>query len=195
MQVVKIGGSLYNTPELKKWLKQLAKAAKHDCIIVVPGGGPFADTVREAQKKWRIDNQQAHHMAILAMAQYGILMHGLEEQSALFYFHTSPPTAIGLHIWIPNEELLTHTSIAQNWDVTSDSLALWLSQQLAADQLCLIKRVRARTNSIRKLTESNILDKEFGPLFQQQPVESYIHYYQDLAGFNLSQQYAKRLVA
>jgi aspartokinase-like uncharacterized kinase len=50
MQVVKIGGSLYDTPELKKWLKQLAKAAKDDSIIIVPGGGPFADTVRDAQK-------------------------------------------------------------------------------------------------------------------------------------------------
>jgi aspartokinase-like uncharacterized kinase len=194
MQVVKIGGSLYDTPELKKWLKQLAKAAKDDSIIIVPGGGPFADTVRDAQKKWRFDNQQAHHMALLAMAQYGILMHGLQQQSTLFYFQPSSPHPTGLNIWIPNEELLKQSSIAQNWDVTSDSLALWLSQQLTAKQLCLIKRVRPRTNSIRQLTESNLLDKEFGPLFAQQPVESYIHYYQDLAGFDLSKQYAKRLV-
>ncbi len=195
MQVVKIGGSLYDTPELKKWLLHLTKVAKHKKIIIVPGGGPFADAVRHAQQHWHFDDANAHHMALLAMAQYGLLLHGLAPNSELLYYPESPEVKgdYGLSIWLPNEQLLTIKEIAQSWNATSDSLALWLTQTLSAEQLCLIKRVRPRTNSISKLTESSILDNEFGSLFKQNPVDCYIHYYQDFAGFGLSQQYAKRL--
>ena len=41
MRVVKLGGSLSGAPELKAWLAALAGAAGR--VVLVPGGGPFAD--------------------------------------------------------------------------------------------------------------------------------------------------------
>jgi aspartokinase-like uncharacterized kinase len=194
MLVVKIGGSLYNTPELKKWLSVLTKSSKHHKVIIVPGGGPFADTVRQAQQDMHISDSSAHHMAILAMAQYGLLLNALAPSSQLFYYPSSDDlTSVGLSIWIPTGNLVNNKAIPHQWNVTSDSLALWLAQQVNADQLCLIKRVRVRSCAISTLTEATVIDEAFGQFFTANPIEAYIQYYQDFASFELSQRYPKRL--
>ncbi|HCC82688.1 MAG TPA: delta 1-pyrroline-5-carboxylate synthetase, partial [Methylophaga sp.] len=74
MYVVKLGGSLYHTAELKSWLTLLEQTALNESVVIVPGGGPFADMVRQAQQLHKFDDQHAHHMAILAMAQYGLML-------------------------------------------------------------------------------------------------------------------------
>ena len=45
MWVVKIGGSLLGSPELERWLEVAAKFSDGN-IIIVPGGGVFANAVR-----------------------------------------------------------------------------------------------------------------------------------------------------
>ena len=49
MWIVKLGGSLLGAEELTHWLELLARYSDGK-IIIVPGGGIFADAVREAQK-------------------------------------------------------------------------------------------------------------------------------------------------
>ncbi|MCG8046554.1 MAG: hypothetical protein N0C89_17320 [Candidatus Thiodiazotropha endolucinida] len=74
MWVVKLGGSLFNSADLRDWLAVLAKAGS---LVIVPGGGPFADQVRLAQRLWQIDDSSAHLMALLAMEQFGRMLCGL----------------------------------------------------------------------------------------------------------------------
>ena len=40
-----------------------------DKVVIVPGGGLFADQVRVTQKLWQFNDQVAHQMALLAMQQ------------------------------------------------------------------------------------------------------------------------------
>ena len=54
MLVVKLGGSLYGSQYVSQWLHQLAQL-KTQKVVIVPGGGPFADCVRDAD--------QAHHLS------------------------------------------------------------------------------------------------------------------------------------
>ena len=71
--IVKIGGSLAAGPAaLGRWL--LALEAGRRRVVVVPGGGPFADTVRSAQAELGFDDSTAHRMALLAMEQYGMAL-------------------------------------------------------------------------------------------------------------------------
>src|SRR5262245_16671636 len=79
--VVKLGGSLAFSDALRPWLKALAGCAGH--VVVVPGGGPFADAVRVAQPKMGFDDRAAHHMALIAMEQYGRALVGLGENLIL----------------------------------------------------------------------------------------------------------------
>ena len=73
MWVVKIGGSLLGTPELERWLEIFVKYSDGH-IVIVPGGGIFADAVREAQKLTKISDACAHKLAVLAMDQFGLLL-------------------------------------------------------------------------------------------------------------------------
>ena len=47
-------------------------------MVIVPGGGAFADQVRLAQQHWQFDDKTAHSMAILAMQQMALLFKGLK---------------------------------------------------------------------------------------------------------------------
>src|SRR5258706_16176897 len=70
MWVVKLGGSLANSPELPCWLDVIATAGAGK-VVLVPGGGHWAEEVRAAQKREGFDDRVAHHRALRAMEQYG----------------------------------------------------------------------------------------------------------------------------
>ena len=56
--VVKVGGSYAFSSALKSWIDAVAACAGR--VVVVPGGGPFAETVRVAQPKMGFDDRAAH---------------------------------------------------------------------------------------------------------------------------------------
>jgi aspartokinase-like uncharacterized kinase len=183
MLIVKLGGSLYRTAELKSWLALLADYAQHDSVVVVPGGGPFADMVRQAQALHEFDDPHAHHMALLAMAQYGLILHALQPSAITINTPAQAPTSGQLAIWLPDDQLLQVEELMQNWDITSDSLALWFAQQHAQSKLALIKCVPVITGDICVLSENGVIDQGFRALFQQHPVETYLVHYQQLNNF------------
>ena len=79
--VVKFGGSLSRGAGLQKLCRQLAGLGRQHRLLVVPGGGSFADTVRDYDKCYGLSNATAHWMAILAMDQYGYLLADLTPHS------------------------------------------------------------------------------------------------------------------
>ena len=44
--VIKVGGSLYDFPQLSSSLHRFLDSIKPSNIAIFPGGGPFADAVR-----------------------------------------------------------------------------------------------------------------------------------------------------
>ncbi len=186
MIVVKLGGSIYNTPELRAWLNVLDDLAKQQPIVIVPGGGPFANQVRNAQKLHGFDDSHAHHMAILAMAQFGLLIKGIAPNCQMFYFPTNKPVTSpkGLSVWLPDESLLSQAEIMHSWAITSDSLALWLANKLNAEQLILIKQnYLNRNRSITELSKLGLVDAGFQHLFSQTSIPSQIVDAQDYQHF------------
>ena len=81
MWVIKLGGSLLGSPELAKWLALVAKFGDGK-VIIVPGGGIFADAVRASQQLSNTSDALAHHLALLAMDQFGLLMAGMNDALA-----------------------------------------------------------------------------------------------------------------
>src|SRR5580692_10060673 len=75
LTVVKLGGSQAFSAHLSDWLDAVALGAGR--VVIVPGGGPFADAVRTAQPAMGFDDRAAHHMALLAMEQFGCALAGL----------------------------------------------------------------------------------------------------------------------
>jgi len=164
MWVVKLGGSLSRDPLLPRWLELLAELGGGR-VIVVPGGGPFADQAREAQAWWQIDDLAAHNLAVLGMAQMASLMHAL--CPALPLAQGEPELRALLQrgrpaLWQPLDLLRTRPDELTNWSVTSDSLALWLAQRLHAERLLVVKScsIDARA-SLAELGEAGVLDAGF----------------------------------
>lgn len=143
MWVVKLGGSLANSEELPHWLDVIATAGAGK-VVVVPGGGPWADEVREAQKREGFDDRVAHRKALRAMEQYGRIF--AATRPGFFPAHS----VVAIHevlkkmqvpVWMPYEMIVADPLILENWDVTSDSLGAWLTDKLDASALLLVKSV------------------------------------------------------
>ncbi len=163
MWVVKLGGSLAASDRLPRWLGALAGRSD---LVLVPGGGPFADQVRAAQARWGFDDAAAHHLALLAMEQFGRMLCAL--QAGLAPAATPQGFRRRMHegltpVWMPTRMVLADPLIAPSWDVTSDSLAAWLCGRIAASGLLLVKSapLEGAPTDPRALSESGLVDRSF----------------------------------
>lgn len=142
--VVKVGGSLLADPcRLARILAGLCDP-RSGPVVVVPGGGPYADAVRADQAALGFDDARAHRLALDAMGRMATHVAGLEP--ALTVAATVPACAAilaagGTPVWDPVALRAGHPGIPESWDVTSDSLALWLAAEIGAAACILIKSV------------------------------------------------------
>ena len=165
LTIVKLGGSHALQPHLRAWLTALAGCGGR--AIVVPGGGPFADHVRDAQRTMGFDDRAAHHMALLAMEQFGAAICGLEP--ALVPAASLRAIRLALRagrtpVWMPTKMALAAThDLPQSWDVTSDSLAAWLAGQVGARRVTLVKHGAPFGDrpDLADLAERGIVDPRF----------------------------------
>lgn len=140
LTVVKLGGSFAFSPELPGIVTALDKAKAQ--IAVVPGGGPFADTVREAQRRMGFNDRAAHKMAVMAMAQFAesLTALGTRLRPATTIAAIDATLAAGdVPVWSPWPMTDGLEDLPASWDLTSDSLAAWLTARLSASLLVLLK--------------------------------------------------------
>jgi 5-(aminomethyl)-3-furanmethanol phosphate kinase len=162
--VVKLGGSHAGSAHLEGWLDTLAACGGR--VVVVPGGGPFADAVRLAQAKMGFGDAAAHHMALLAMEQYGRALASLAPGLRIAASATAIRRALRdgrVPVWAPAEMVLNAPEIPASWDVTSDSLAAWLACQIGAKHLLLVKHGGPFAGRVRaaELVARDVVDRAF----------------------------------
>jgi 5-(aminomethyl)-3-furanmethanol phosphate kinase len=167
--VLKIGGSLSRGSGLKSLCREISRLGERYRILIVPGGGGFADQVRDAYNRFSLDETTAHHMALLAMDQYGCLLKnlisgsvGTDDLSCASGTTESGKTAILL----PAALVLREDPLPHSWQVTSDTISAWIARRLHCDRLVLLKdvdgllaaqdSVAATTRLIPKLTAAQL---------------------------------------
>jgi 5-(aminomethyl)-3-furanmethanol phosphate kinase len=164
MWIVKLGGSLGRDPVLREWLDTLVQLGSGR-VVIVPGGGAFADEVREHQDLWRFDDLSAHNMAVLAMAQMALMMQGICPALTLATSDTDLRRAVQqarVPVWLPFEILREQRDTLTNWGVTSDSLAAWLANRLNAEGLLLVKACEIEPSmELAQCAAAGIVDDEF----------------------------------
>ena len=141
--VVKVGGGLCAHPgALDSVCAALTEAGRRHRLLVMPGGGPFADAVRAFDAQHGLSADVAHWMAILAMDQYAHVlaarMPGARlieaPDAATAMANTSAVTVLAPYRWLRAADVLPHT-----WHASSDSVAAFVAGALDAERLVLIK--------------------------------------------------------
>jgi aspartokinase-like uncharacterized kinase len=164
MVVIKLGGSLAAADTLLDCLNRVQQNYQGRAVVIVSGGGIFAEQVRIAQQHWQFDDYSAHAMAILAMQQMAWLLKALKTDFVLVHsvWEITQQCGQNIVIWSPALEELDKAGIAASWDITSDSLAAWLANTLQANELIIVKSASIdNTLSLAQLAESGIIDKAF----------------------------------
>jgi len=179
MWIVKLGGSLLGSPELPRWLETLVKISDGQ-VVIVPGGGLFADVVREAQQRTNVSDAVAHELALLAMDQFGLLLAGMNSKLVTASSELEIAERGWQHrciVWLPSKMVLADDSVPKNWQVTSDSLSAWLTHKIGAKQLVLVKSkslesylkpescLKSANVSQQNLQQDNLIDDAFADFF------------------------------
>lgn len=157
--VIKVGGSLAETGRLPSAIALIEIARVP--VIVVPGGGPFADGIRALQPMLKFDDATAHRLAMLAMHQMAETI--VAQSSRLHVAQTIDEISAMLEdghipIWAPLRMISGDASIPHDWSATSDALAARLAEIVNA-RLVVLKSVDVDKNAgLDVLARSDIVD-------------------------------------
>ena len=160
LAVVKVGGSLYDLPDLeprfREWLLAWFRETPGSDVLLVAGGGPTADAVRHFDRVHRLGEERAHWLALEAMRLNTwflralllptISVLGCPDDFKRDVFASDIPIwrtffldAHALAVW--DERAHPHAALPHRWSVTSDSIAARAAVVFGAEHLILLKSV------------------------------------------------------
>ena len=141
--VVKLGGgTLADATQFNEVVQAIFVGACEHRILVVPGGGPFADAVRGVDRRFGLSDDTAHWMAVLAMAQLAHLVAQFLDSGEVVCSPREIADAIAnrhVPVLAPSQWLQEADPLPHSWDVTSDSIAAWVAGRVGARRVVLVK--------------------------------------------------------
>ncbi len=171
--VLKLGGSLFESGQLGDVLNVVVQSTRP--LVIVPGGGPFADAVRAAQRDIGFSDQMAHRMAVLAMQQMALLIADLQPKftAATSIADFQSAWAAGqTPVWSPFEMVDADAGLPRTWSMTSDGLAAWLATRLEGASVALVKSCAVPRNATAQtLAEDSTVDAEFARIVSQSALD------------------------
>ncbi len=190
--VIKIGGSLMNHPyKLREILRRISGIVEHRSVLIVPGGGSFADRIRDLHARKYLSNSNAHWLAIRCMDLNGSIMADIQSSLSLYSGTDAlDKWAKGESFIIQSYELLkSYDRLPHSWDVTSDSIALWTGIQGDAYRVILLKSINpfmtwlkavqseteaVKPESLQHLISKEIIDRYMAQLYSKYNGELYV---------------------
>jgi aspartokinase-like uncharacterized kinase len=150
--IVKVGGGLLSRAGAFELVTgALASFGNGRRLLVIPGGGPFAEAVRELVRRVKVGDEAAHWMAVLGMDQYA---HALTERTAGSVLVEQLPEVQAaldaglLPVLAPYRWLRAADPLPHSWNATSDSIAAWVAGAVNAKRIVLIKPAKGETSRL-----------------------------------------------
>jgi aspartokinase-like uncharacterized kinase len=150
--VVKVGGSLFDLPDLGPRLRHWLTQQPGGRVLLIPGGGPAADLIRQFDELHRLGEEEAHWLAVSALTLTARFL------AALLSSPLSPAIVVAQAQACAGERLQGRILVLDpyafayadegqpgclphSWNVTSDSIAARVARVVGASELILLKSV------------------------------------------------------
>ena len=162
--VVKVGGSLFDWPDLGPRLRRWLAAHAPPETLLVPGGGAAADAVRALQRLHGFDDETAHWLALRAMTLNAHALAALlpgscvidgPDLAELVWGQGRRPVLDAFAFGESDEADPDH--LPHTWAVTSDSVAARAAVLLGAD-LVLLKSAAPPAGDVAAWAEGGYVD-------------------------------------
>jgi aspartokinase-like uncharacterized kinase len=143
--VVKVGGSLFDRPDLGGRLAAFVGQWDKEPVVVVPGGGAAADAVRAWDRVQRLGDEVSHWLALRAMALSAEFLAALLRRSGVRVDVVDRPGASCRGVEVVDAWAFCRADDAgpdrlpHSWAATSDSVAARVAHVAGAAQLVLLK--------------------------------------------------------
>jgi aspartokinase-like uncharacterized kinase len=157
--VYKLGGSLLALPDLSRRLQDLLKQplpfsgeSQHPerlQRLLIVGGGPIADAVRHWDQVHRLRDSAAHELAMQSMSFNARFVAAILSGARVVATRAEARDAwtqgcvavLAAAEFVEAEERSSGDLLPRSWDVTSDSVAAYVTLHWPADALVLLKSV------------------------------------------------------
>ncbi len=182
--IVKVGGSVAEK------IPEIVQALKDTNSIIVPGGWKFAELIR----KLRVSDEYSHWMAIAAMNIYGYYIsdHGIplvEPETFDDLIKCKRPAVV-----LPYILLRKHDELPHSWDVTSDSISIWLAVKLgekvvkvtASGGLIFNGKIVDRIEASKLVGRETVIDRYAPTLLKNHGIELFVCGVRELKKYILS---------
>jgi aspartokinase-like uncharacterized kinase len=188
----KLGGSLLEdagfVPRLASFLTQEARRSAEQGTpfepMIVVGGGRTADLVRGWDQRFQLGDEPAHWLALASLALNERLLEALFINARIVYdeddlyatWQQALVPILQTETWVHHFELLAEEPdpadilLPHNWNVTSDTIALWLADKLEATEFHLIKSCEPAEGekfSLESISQADMVDPTFQDMWQQ----------------------------
>jgi aspartokinase-like uncharacterized kinase len=189
--IVKVGGSLFDLPDLRHRLRAMLRLRGAAYVLLVPGGGATADAIRAFDIAHQLGEEASHWLAIQALSLNARMLQELLPEARIVREIPEPDAPArdaksapagasssdenrsrfflldALPFFHADEQRPDH--LPHRWDVTSDSLAVRAATLAEAHELILLKSVAWEARDWTEAARSGIVDRYFAQALQQAP--------------------------
>jgi aspartokinase-like uncharacterized kinase len=184
LAVFKIGGSLFDLPELADVIQQVLDQRAGATPLLVAGGGAAADLIRKWDRVHHLGEEAAHELALEAMDLTASLLARFfpearlvrSDQQIQMAVTDGAPSILCAGCFFKAAEARGHASLEHSWRVTSDSIAAWTVGIVAASELVLVKSVPApRGMTLDAAAQAGLVDEVFPAVAAELPAIGWVN--------------------
>ncbi len=145
LTVVKVGGSLYDLPDLQSRLRRWLAEQTDGRVLLVPGGGATTDVVRRFDDVHGLGEEKAHWLALRALAANAVFLAALLDATAVIEHPRDAVPGVSIldaFAFAALDERQSPTRcLPHTWAATSDAVAARAAVVGGAARLVLLKSV------------------------------------------------------
>jgi 5-(aminomethyl)-3-furanmethanol phosphate kinase len=182
--VIKVGGSLLDWPELPDRLSSYLEGRRGDRLVLIVGGGRFADVLRDLDACHKLGEIRSHALALRVLDLTAHLVAELLPGSEVVEDLNQLPDAWTrgrLPILAPrlflDQDDRSSNPLPHAWSTTTDAIAARLAVRLGAQELALLKSTPLPSGiRQREAARLGLVDEEFPRVAKGVPIVTFINF-------------------